>query len=252
VNEAAHEPIVSEKEWLGVQPGKRIILPNEAHRSALCVLRGILVCGGCGKRMVVGGRSKTDGKVPPPHYYCRGRYAALLCPARASATHYRVDEYVEEQLIAAFGEDGPLAQAVVLQEEIEEAARELEAARHALSQFVSNTHLLETIGLDAFNTGAEAHQKRVDDAERALEAGQAQQESVAPFMDGDLLRAWRAGELTPLERRAIISKMVDRVILYRANQTGKKTSADIPERVQIVLKGNELLVPSPTTETTLR
>jgi hypothetical protein len=33
-------------------------------------------------------------------------------------------------------------------------------------------------------------------------------------------------------------------ILYRANQEGKKTSADIAERVQIVLKGNELLLPA--------
>jgi DNA invertase Pin-like site-specific DNA recombinase len=252
VNEAAHEPIVSEKEWLAVQPGKRIILPNEARRSALCVLRGILVCGGCGKRMLVGGRSMKDGIIPPPHYYCRGRYESLICSARASAAHYRVDEYVEEQLIEAFGEDGPLAQAVLRQEEIEEAARELEAARHALVQFVSNTHLLETIGLDSFNTGAEAHQKRVDDAQRAFDAAQAQQESVAPLMDGDLLRAWRAGELTPLERRAIISRMVDRVILCRANQKGKKTSADIPERVQIVLKGNVLLMASAKTETAVR
>jgi DNA invertase Pin-like site-specific DNA recombinase len=247
VNEGAHEPLVSEKEWLGVQPGKRIVLPNEAHRSALCVLRGVLVCGGCGKRMLVGGRSKTDGKVPPPHYYCRGRYEALICPARASAAHYRVDDYVEEQLIAAFGEEGPLARAVVREKEIEEAARELEAARHSLSQFVSNTRLLETIGLDAFNAGAEAHQKRVDTALSAFEAAQAQRESVAPLLDGDLLQAWKAGELTPLERRAIISKMVDRVILHRANQKGKKTSADIPKRVQIVLKGSEV-IPTYTTE----
>jgi hypothetical protein len=68
-------------------------------------------------------------------------------------------------------------------------------------------------------------------------------EAVSAVMDGDLLRAWQAGELTPLERRAIVAGMVDRVILYRANQSGKKTSADIAERVQIVLKGNELLAP---------
>jgi hypothetical protein len=42
--------------------------------------------------------------------------------------------------------------------------------------------------------------------------------------------------------------MVDRVILHRANQTGKKTSADIAERVQIVLKGNKLLVPASSTK----
>ena len=67
---------------------------------------------------------------------------------------------------------------------------------------------------------------------------------------------WRVGELTPLERRTIVSKMVDRVILVskmvdrvilrRANQTGTKTSADIAERVQIVLKGYKLLVPAPS------
>jgi len=55
-----------------------------------------------------------------------------------------------------------------------------------------------------------------------------------------MLRAWKGGELTPLERRSLVSGMVDRVILYRANQGGKKTSADIAERVQIVLKGNQL------------
>jgi hypothetical protein len=38
--------------------------------------------------------------------------------------------------------------------------------------------------------------------------------------------------------------MVDRIVLYRSKQNGKKSSTDISERVQIVLKGNELLVPA--------
>lgn len=244
VNPEAHEPIVTEKEWQAVQPGRRIVLPNEARRSALCVLRGVLVCGGCGKRMLVGGSPKKNGKVPPPHYYCRGRHESMLCPSRASAGHVWLDRYVEEQLIAAFGEEGPLAEALVQHDQLEAAVRELEAARHALFQYVANTRLIETIGLEAFNTGAKAHQQRLDLAEMALEDARRQQEAVATVMDGDLLRAWKAGELTPLERRAIVSKMVDRVILHRANQKGKKTSADIPERVQIVLKGNELLAPT--------
>ena len=33
------------------------------------------------------------------------------------------------------------------------------------------------------------------------------------------------------------------VVLYPSRQNGKKTSSDIAERVQIVLKGNELLEP---------
>jgi DNA invertase Pin-like site-specific DNA recombinase len=244
VNPAAHEPLVSDKEWQAVQPGKRIVLPNEARRSALCVLRGVLVCGGCGRRMLVGGGSKRRGKTPPaPHYYCRGRYEGLLCPARASAGHVWLDRYVEQQLIAAFGDEGPLAEALVNEDRLEEAVHELEAARFALSQYVSNARLIETIGLDAFNAGASAHQQRVDLAEMALADARSQQEAVAAVMDGNLLRAWKGGELTPLERRTIIAKMVDRVVLYRANQKGKKTAADIAERVQIVLGGNELLIP---------
>ena len=244
VNTHAHERLVSEKEWQAVQPGERIVLPNEEHRSALCVLRGVLACGGCGKRMLVGGGSKKRGKkAPAPHYYCRGRYESLVCTARASAGHVWLDRYVEEQLLAAFGNDGPLAEALLKNDQVEVAARELEAARHALIQYVANARLIETIGLDAFNLGAEAHQQRVDLAQIALEEARRQQEAVATVMDGDLLRAWRAGELTPLERRTIVSKMVDRVVLSRANQKGKKTSADIGDRVQIVLRGNEVLIP---------
>jgi DNA invertase Pin-like site-specific DNA recombinase len=49
VNAQAHEPIVSAREWQAAQPGERIILRNEESRSAVCVLRGLLVCGGCGR-----------------------------------------------------------------------------------------------------------------------------------------------------------------------------------------------------------
>ena|SRR5829696_3992180 len=34
VNPTAHERLVTEKQWQAVQPGKRIVLPNEARRSA--------------------------------------------------------------------------------------------------------------------------------------------------------------------------------------------------------------------------
>jgi DNA invertase Pin-like site-specific DNA recombinase len=244
VNPAAHEPLLSEKDWQAVQPGKRIVLPNEARRSALCVLRGVLVCGGCGRRMLVGGGSKRRRKAPPaPHYYCRGRYEGLLCAGRASAGHVWLDRYVEQQLIAAFGDEGPLAEGLVHEDRLEEAVHELEAARYALSQYVSNARLIETIGVDAFNAGAGAHQQRVDLAEMALADARSQQEAVAAVMDGNLLRAWKGGELTPLERHTIIANMVDRVVLYRANQKGKKTADDIAERVQIVLRGNEVLIP---------
>jgi site-specific DNA recombinase len=107
VNPKAHEPLVTEKEWQAVQPGERIILRKEESRSSLCVLRGILVCGGCGKRMVVATSSDHKGRPSPPHYYCKGVSASGRCPARASARHTVVDPFVEEQLIEAFAGSGP-------------------------------------------------------------------------------------------------------------------------------------------------
>jgi DNA invertase Pin-like site-specific DNA recombinase len=244
VNPSAHEAIVSEKEWKRAQPGQRITLPKHESRSAVCVLRGVIVCGGCGKRMLVGWNSDGNGKLNAPHYYCRRRHADGICPGGATARHYVVDSYVEGQLLAAFGDEGPFAEALAHRGQIEEAVRELEDARYALSQYVSNTTLIKTIGIDAFTAGAEAHQRRVELAELVCAEAQAHENAAASVMDGNLLRAWQAGDLTPLERRAIVAGMVDRIVLYRSKQSGKKTSTDISERVQIVLKGNELLVPA--------
>jgi hypothetical protein len=245
VNAKAHEPLVTEKEWQAAQPGERIILRKEESRSSLCVLRGILVCSGCGKRMVVATSSDHKGRPNPPHYYCKGRSASGRCPARAAARHTVVDPYVEEQLIEAFAGSGPLAEALVRQDRLEEALRELEAARHVLAQYVSNTTLIETVGIEMFTKGAEEHQRRVELAELTLAEAQAAQEAVSASIDGDLLRAWRSGELTPLERRTIVAKMVDRVILHPSKRAGKRSGKDIAERIQIVLRGNELLVSEP-------
>jgi DNA invertase Pin-like site-specific DNA recombinase len=249
VNPHAHEAIVTQAEWDAAQPSRKIVLRKEESRSAICVLRGVVVCGGCGMRMLVAGGADRQGKPRPPHYYCRGRHSTGLCPARASATHSIVDRYVEEQLIAAFGESGPLAEALIRQDRLEEATRELDAARYVLAQYVSNTTLIETIGLEMFTRGAQEHQRRVELGELALAKARADAEALREPIDGDLLRAWRGGELSPLERRAIVSGMVDRIVLYRSATRGKKTSADIAERVQIVLKWNELLVPTGSVET---
>jgi hypothetical protein len=244
VNSEAHEPLVSEREWQAAQPGERIILRNEESRSALCVLRGILVCGGCGKRLLVGTSSDHKGRPNPPHYYCRGRHSGGRCPARASARHTVVDPYVEQRLIAAFAGEGPLAEALVRQDRLEETLRELESARHTLALYVSNTTLIETIGIEMFTKGAQEHQRRVELAELAFVEARAAEDVFSTAIDGDLLRAWTAGELTPLERRTIVAKMVDRIILHPSKRAGKRSGKDIGERVQIVLKGNELLAPT--------
>jgi hypothetical protein len=93
-----------------------------------------------------------------------------------------------------------------------------------------------------FTKGAEEHQRRVELAELVLAEARTAEDVFSAAIDGDLLRAWAGDELTPLERRTIVAKMVDRIILHPSKRPGKRSGKDIGERVQIVLKGNELLV----------
>jgi DNA invertase Pin-like site-specific DNA recombinase len=87
VNIEAHEPLVTEKEWQATQPGERIILRKEESRSALCVLRGTLVCGGCGKRLLVATSSDHKGRPNPPTTTAAVATRAAAVPrARAPAT----------------------------------------------------------------------------------------------------------------------------------------------------------------------
>lgn len=240
VNPTAHEPLVSEKEWQAAQPSSKVILPKHGSRSALCVLRGVLACGGCGKTLLVTGAPERNGKVPPPHYYRRTRHASGICPAPASARHTRVDEYVEQQLLEAFDGDGPLVEAVAAQERVEAAAREVEAAREELFSYMAATATLG-IDADALRAGAEARQQRLDQAEATLEAARDDQAVLGEVTDGDLIRAWKNGELTTIERRTLIAGMVDRVILYRSKTPGRVSKEPISDRIQIVMRGNVVL-----------
>jgi hypothetical protein len=122
--------------------------------------------------------------------------------------------------------------------------REFESARHTLALYVSNTTLIEKIGIEMFTKGAEEHQRRVELAELTLAEARTAEDVFSASIDGDLLRAWTSDELTPLERRTIVAKMVDRVILHPSKRAGRRSGKDIGERVQIVLKGNELLAPA--------
>jgi hypothetical protein len=151
-----------------------------------------------------------------------------------------VDEYVEQRLLEAFDGDGPLVEAVAAQERVEAAAREVEAAREELFSYMAATATLG-IDADALRAGAEARQQRLDQAEATLEAARDDQAVLGEVTDGDLIRAWKNGELTTIERRTLIAGMVDRVILYRSKTPGRVSKEPISDRIQIVMRGNVVL-----------
>jgi site-specific DNA recombinase len=155
INDHAHEPLVTRAEFDAAQSVKKSLLrPRDGSIATRAMLGGLARCAGCGHTLKITG--STDRKTGErfPIYYCTGRYATGLCPARASARAAILDAYVEKQVLQALeAEDGLLAQAVAASEAIEAAARAVAEAEHELDLFVNNPKLLTVLGEQKFLEG---------------------------------------------------------------------------------------------------
>ena len=242
VNDKAHEPLVTRAEWDAAQGGKTLLRSDGESLAAKTLLKGIIRCAGCGHTLKIAGSLDKKSGSRYPTYYCTGRYAKGHCPARATIRGSAVDQFVEEQVLAALAaEGGPLAQAVEASEKTEEAARQVETAEHELDFFVTNPQLLTTIGQDKFMQGVDARQRALDEARAELAELRSQSALASELTSGDLLAAWP--QLMLQERRRLLHGLLDRVVLKRSAGRGTKATP-VDERTQIVLRGNVLLEPS--------
>lgn len=238
VKEGAHEPLVTRAEFDAAQGTQTLLETPNQSLSAEALLVGIARCAGCGHTLrITGSFDQAQGR-RVPNYHCVGRYAKGLCQARASLAAAKLDPYVEEQALAALrAEGGPLAQAAQASEQLEEAARQVEAAEHELDLYLSG-ELLSVIGQERFLQGLAARQRVLDEAREALGALGAQSKLAEELTNGDLLEAWPT--LTIAEKRRLLHGLLDRVVVTRSDGR-KKDARPVHERVQIVLRGNVLL-----------
>jgi site-specific DNA recombinase len=240
VNPDAHEPIVTQAEFDAAQAGRTLLKPaHDGSIASQALLGGLARCAGCGHTLKVTGNGKPGQRFAV--YYCVGRYAKGMCPARASIRASYLDQYVEDQVLDALrSEDGLLAQAVEASEQIEEAARALEEAEHELDLYVGNPRLLSILGETRFVEGVEARQQALDEARRLLAELRAHSVVTEELLSGDLVRAWP--QLAIQEKRRLLHGLLDRVVLRRAPGRGKD-AVPVADRTQIVLGGNVLLEP---------
>jgi site-specific DNA recombinase len=242
VNREAHEPIVTQAEFDAAQAGRTLLKPrHDGSIASLALLGGLVRCAGCGHTLKVTGNGKPGQRFPI--YYCTGRYAKGLCPARASIRASYLDEYVEEQVLLALrAEGGLLAQAVESSQAIEDVARVVEEAEHELDLFIANPKLLSILGEQKFVEGVEARQRALEDAHSALAELRAQSVVSDELLSGDLVAAWP--ELTVQEKRRLLHGLLDRVVVARSPGRGKNATP-VQDRTQIILRGEALLEPIP-------
>jgi site-specific DNA recombinase len=241
VLEGAHEPLVSRSDFDAAQATRTLLKPQDGSVAGLALLGGLIRCAGCGHTLkIAGSRSKKTGERYAV-YYCTGRYAKGLCSARATIRASYVDDYVEEQVLAALrAEGGPIATAVAASHEIEQAAQAVAEAEHELDLFIGNPKLLSLLGEQKFLEGVEVRQRELDEARQRLAELRSQSALASELADGDLLEAWPTLSLP--ERRRLLHGLLDRVVLRRADGRGK-AGVPLVERTQIVLRGNVLLEP---------
>jgi DNA invertase Pin-like site-specific DNA recombinase len=244
VNENAHEPLVTRAEFDAAQSVKKSLLgQRDGSLASRAMLGGLARCAGCGHTLKITGSTDRKSGERYPIYYCTGRYASGLCPARATVRASLVDLFVEQQVLHALQEeDGLLAQAVDTSEAIETAARAVAEAEHELDLFVTNPKLLTLLGEQRFIDGAQTRQRALDEVRQTLAELRQQSSMASELADGDLLGAWPT--LSTPEKRRLMHGLLDRVVVKRASGRGRHAEP-IGERTQIVLRGHVLLGDNP-------
>ena len=239
VLEGAHEALVSRADFDAAQASRTLLKPRDGSVAGKALLGGLIRCAGCGHTLKIAGNTNKKTGERYPVYYCTGRYASGLCPARATIRASYVDQYVEERVLAALGaEGGPIASAVAASHEIEQATKTVAEAEHELDLFIGNPKLLSLLGEQKFVEGVEVRQRELDEARQRLGELRSQSELANELADGDLLAAWPS--LTAQEKRRLLHGLLDRVVLRRSD--GRRNGRlGLPERTQVVLRGNVLL-----------
>jgi DNA invertase Pin-like site-specific DNA recombinase len=234
VNARAHEPIVSQAEYDAAQRQTTLLKPRDGSLAVQAMLGGLMRCAGCGHTLkITGSTDKTGNRAAV--YYCIGRYAKGLCPARASVRASVVDQYVEREVLRALSMEGGLvAEAVAASAELEQARQVVEAAEHELDQYLAEPLLLTTLGRDRFLEGAAVRRRALEQAQAELDQLHARSELADQLLGGDLLANWPS--LNVQEKRRLLHGLLEQVVLRRSEGRGRATPP-IETRTTIILRG---------------
>jgi hypothetical protein len=239
VNPHGHEAIITLAEFDAAQAARSVLPTPKNALASRALLKGLARCAGCGHTLkITGTHLAAVGRVPT--YYCHGRYAKGLCPARATIISTKLDPYVEAAVLTALDTDGgPLAQAVAASDQVEEARRAVDEAEHELDLYLQS-NLLSVIGPETFRRGVETRQQQLETARTTLAELHQQAEFADELVSGDLLEAWPS--LAIQEKRLLLHGLLDKVIVSRAAGRGRN-APPLEERVTIVLRGGTTLDP---------
>ncbi len=189
------------------------------------LLTGILVCGRCGRRMKSAGRA----------YSCRMAFDNEPEGCFLSITRSRTDSVIGEAVLSAL--DLPALRLAVtsLQSEADADIDDQGAIEEVQGQLTELGQLLAdgAITVRAWQAAVEPLEQRIKAAEASLARRVGGYALADALSGGDLRERWP--DLSVDRRRAVITALVDRIVVQPARTRG----AWEPDRLGIVWKGTE-------------
>jgi DNA invertase Pin-like site-specific DNA recombinase len=233
----AHEPLVTPDLFERAQAAGGPYRPNNGSLASRVRLAGLVYCGGCGKRLKVGG----SGKRQDPSYLCtRGG-----CPARSGISARRLDGYVEGLIQEAILAGEPHAVAILEGDtRYEQALAAVEAEQRELQTWRDDVRVSD-VGLDAWKAGLAAREAALDLARKALREIPAPAKKryggTHPALGiagkGKRAHAERVRAVEDAMNREANGRFIARVVV---KPVGKGRRVDPAERTHVYLVGSDV------------
>jgi DNA invertase Pin-like site-specific DNA recombinase len=220
VNLYAHEPIIDRDLWQQAQRMK-VTRGRKAKSDRLLARLGVLCCGSCGSRMVVGAVAKQDD------------YPIYRCPSNADCSqHVSISAEIAEQVVAdvvrsALTDAEGRASAA---ESASSAVSDLDAAQAALDAAIRT---LTATGLMGEPTAVE----QLTELRQARDDKQLIVDRIGPDASTAVNAAKDWERLSVAEHRALIRATVERVDVAPAGRGGSNRRDRAAERLTVHLFG---------------
>jgi DNA invertase Pin-like site-specific DNA recombinase len=225
VNPNAHQPLVTEEEWLAAQR-RRTPRPPRA-KEPVALLAGLVRCVSCGHVM-----SRSSHGRGQRVYVCHTQHSAGRCVGPAAVTLGALDQYVEEITLTELAK--LKATAARSDRDITTARRALTQAERELAAYLEG---VSAAGLAAgqYAQGARTRRETVDDARERLEELLTRSPAL---VDGNPVKAWK--QMGSGQRNRLLRSLVECVIVAPA---GRGKRVPLVDRVRVIKYGTGFVQP---------
>ena len=198
-----------------------------APRQGAALLGGLLVCGRCGRRLMVG----YSGQSGRPRYKCHWDfqlYGAEKCQSLAAGP---LDEFISQQILSAL-KPAVLELSLAAVEDIQRQRQQLcqqwrqrlERAEYQAERAARQYHAVEPENrlvareLERLWEEALAGQRELEEAYHRFQSEQpseltAKEQEMIRSLSSDLPALWRVPETTAVDRQTIVRHMIERVVV---------------------------------------